>query len=137
MCLAIYVASDHELPTSEWDKDRPAFYLEPLSRAEAVRKRFRYEQVYYAGSHEGCGCGFSKDGLEDDEIDEHQRNYLALGQIVRDALAKDAKIQIFTCWEGSQSAQPESISSITPKILESPEYELKELELLDVHETNA
>ena len=137
MCLAVYLASNKPLPVIAWDEKAPAFYLEAIDEAEPVRAQFAYAHVYYAGSHEGCGCGFSKDGVADDEFEQHQQNYVALGRTVRDALDHGAELQIFTCWEGEQTNEPQSVLSVSPATLESPEYELQQLELLRVQETDA
>ena len=82
MCLAVYVASDSALPESKWNEHAPAFYLEAVPTSEVVRKQFCYSHVYYAGSHEGCGCGFSKDGRDSQELQQCQANYRALVGVV-------------------------------------------------------
>src|SRR4051812_45959015 len=59
MCMVVYIASDYPLPTSSWDEARPRFHVTELSeRDEPVRRQFSKPCAYYAGSHEGCGCGF-------------------------------------------------------------------------------
>ncbi len=70
MCMTIYIASEYPLPTSLWDEANPCFYVSALSeRDESVRRQFTKHWIYYAGSHEGCGCGFQYGqytGLEED-----------------------------------------------------------------------
>lgn len=132
MCLAVYLGSDHPVEEISWNKESPAFYVEEVNASEPVRKQFSGKYVYYAGSHEGCGCGFSKDGEPPEELAICQANYDALGAVIRTATQYGAKVQIFTCWEGDQADEPESVQAITLKALTEPSYELQQLELLNV-----
>jgi hypothetical protein len=133
MCLAVYVAADAPLPQSKWREAAPAFYLEEVPESESVRKQFRYRHVYYAGSHEGCGCGFSKDGRDTAELEKCQETYNALGAVLSAQASSGVKIELFTCWEGQQTAEPDERKVIAVEELLEPEFELKELALLSVH----
>ena len=132
MCLAVYFGSDHPVEEVSWVEERPAFYVEEVNATEPVRKQFSGKYVYYAGSHEGCGCGFSKDGEPPEELSRCQANYDALGEVLRTAIQQGARVQVFTCWEGEQAKEPESIQFITVNALTEPAYELQQLELLNV-----
>ena len=132
MCLAVYVATDAPLPVGQWDEHAPTFYLEAVPASESVCKQFRYPRVYYAGSHEGCGCGFFKDGKEGPELEQSQDSYRALAAALSSALQSGAKVQLFTCWEGEQTAAPESVANVTLEQLIAPDFELQQLSLLDV-----
>jgi hypothetical protein len=132
MCLAVYVAGDAPLPESRWNEHAPAFYLEPVPGSEDVCKQFRYRHVYYAGSHEGCGCGFSKDGRDNQELQWCQDNYRSLAGVLSDAVGNGTKVQLFTCWEGEQSTRPETIGVVTVEDLIEPQFELQQLSLLTV-----
>jgi hypothetical protein len=137
MCLAVYLASSQSIPTSEWNESTPAFYLQTTAEGEPARKQFSYPYVYYVGSHEGCGCGFSKDFDFGEDLDASQQDYAALGRLLRDATVRGAKLELFTCWEGEQSSEPESVSTITASEIEAQAYELRQLELLRVEEADA
>lgn len=137
MCLAVYLGSSLPLDVGSWDKENPKFYLERAAETELPRRRSIGKYLYYAGSHEGCGCGFSKDGEPPEELIKCQKNYDALASILDEALEKGAKLQIFTCWEGDQAEEPESIQSITPQNVREPAFELQELELLNVERARA
>lgn len=132
MCLAVYVASDALLPESRWNEQAPAFYLEAVPKSEDVCTHFRYRHVYYAGSHEGCGCGFSKDGRDIEELQRCQANYLALASALSNALLNGTRVQLYTCWEGEQTNRPESTGAVTVNELTEPEFELQQLSLLSV-----
>lgn len=133
MCLAVYVASHAALAESEWNEDAPAFYLERVPESEGVRKQFRYKYVYYAGSHEGCGCGFSKEGRDVQELEQCQQNYLSLAGVLAKAATVGTKLQIFTCWEGEQTVKPKATGVVTVEQLVEPEFELQQLSLLEVY----
>jgi hypothetical protein len=137
MCLAVYLASSNVLPPIAWDQDAPAFYLEPVPEGGEVHQQFSLPYVYYAGSHEGCGCGFSRSGETGEEIERHQANYAALARVLRATLSGGAKAELFTCWEGDQGTQPEISESVTPDELESSSFQLKELQFLRVVEDGA
>jgi hypothetical protein len=134
MCLAVYVAADAPLPESRWRESAPAFYLESVPESEGVRRQFRYRHVYYAGSHEGCGCGFSKDGRDDEELKKCQENYNALASVLSEHVRKGVGIELFTCWEGQQTAEPENRSAMAVEELLQPQFELKELSLLSLRD---
>jgi hypothetical protein len=130
MCLAIYIAADAPLPESRWNEHAPAFYLERVPESEGVRRQFCYANVYYAGSHEGCGCGFSKDGRDSQELEQCQQNYRSLAGVLSPAVRGGARVQLFTCWEGKQTADPETAGIIAVEQLVEPEFELQQLSLL-------
>jgi len=62
MCLEVYVGAKSKLPTFEFSKESPGFYIWELSDEKsiaAVKKILGYEHLYEVGSHMGCACGFS------------------------------------------------------------------------------
>jgi len=98
MCLAIYLAAAQELPTIAWDKANPSFHVIRLPKeAEAVRKHFHSEYVYYAGSTQGCSCAFNYEH-ESDSIVE-LTNYL------RNALICVNEVEIFACQTGTEAQE--------------------------------
>lgn len=131
MCLALYLASSQPLATSEWNENAPAFYLNAAD-GDLVCGQLSLPHVYYAGSHEGCGCGFLKEWKPDEELPPYQENYIALARTLREALARGAKLELFSCWEGDQDHEPQSVGSITPDELEELSFQLRELQLLRV-----
>jgi hypothetical protein len=132
MCLAVYFGTDQPVQEVSWNKDRPTFYVEEVNASEPARKQFSGKYVYYAGSHQGCGCGFSKDGEPPEELASCQANYNALAAVLRTAIQHGSKVQVFTCWEGDQTDEPESERSVTVRALTEPSFELQQLELLNV-----
>jgi len=132
MCLAVYLASDKPLTTNKWDESVPSFYLEAVAAGEPVTRRFQYQHVYYAGSHEGCGCGFSKDGRDDDELQLCQADYDQLGEAISRATQAGVRLQLFACWEGEQSLEPIAVGAVSATRLKDHSFELQQLHLLDI-----
>jgi hypothetical protein len=132
MCLAVYLASNIEVHPIAWNSAAPAYFLQPVVNDHAVRKQFSLQFVYYVGSHQGCGCGFSKDGEIGKERDLCQENYTTLGRTLREAICGGTPAELFTCWEGDQGEPPESIHSVTPAEIEEADFQLQELQKLVV-----
>lgn len=140
MCMMVYVASDHPLPTSAWDEARPGFYVEELSeRDEAVRGRFSKPCIYYVGPHECCGCGFEygqyeelEQGREESAAVEESRRLLS--EFLAAALRSQAEVELFACWDGDQAAMPEHRGQMIPSDLLRDRAHFREKELLVVSE---
>jgi hypothetical protein len=113
MCMTVYMASDYSLPTSAWDEACPTFYVRTLTEGdEPVRRQFSKPYVYYAGSHEGCGCGFQYgqyEGCEEDAaaLAAAQGSRRKLAEFLSLALQHQATVEVFACWDGDQGAPPE------------------------------
>lgn len=131
MCLAVYIATGCELADIPWNRESPAFHLSQVSAEDVLRKQFSLSNVYYAGSNEGCGRGFSK-GVDEEYRLVQQANYDALARVLRTALAKGGHAELFTCWEDDQGEKPEIRGAVTPSELEDPACQLEELQLLRV-----
>jgi hypothetical protein len=130
--LSVHIASDAPLPVSTWTPDARAFYLEAVAEDAPVRVRFSVPNVYFAGSHLGCGCGFQK-YEDDDERDKTQANYTALADVIRDVLSHTSSVEVFTCWEGDHGREPEFLESVSVSELILSEFELKERQFLRVN----
>jgi hypothetical protein len=131
MCLSVHIASNVPLPVSTWNPEARAFYLEAVPVDASVRERFSLPNVYVAGTHLGCGCGFSR-YENDDERDKTQANYTALAGVIRDALSQSSSVELFTSWEGDDVLEPEVLESVSVSKLLLPEFELKERQFLRV-----
>ena len=96
MCLALYLSASQELPVIAWDEMKPTFHVIRLPKgAEGVRKHFRSEYVYYAGSQQGCSCAFNYEHEYDSIIE--LRNYL------RNALICVEEVEMFACQAGAEA----------------------------------
>jgi hypothetical protein len=132
MCLAVFFASPNEAPLIEWKKDAPAFCVMDLTDNEQeVRNRFSYPYVYYAGSYEGCGCGFGMRHLDEDlkpdaediaEQKQSNADYLAFYQYIVSLLPEGGTIEIFVCWEGEHKEQIEATHRIRCDELKNDDF---------------
>ena len=93
--MALYLAASQELPVIPWDDTNQAFHVIHLPKsAEGVRKHFRSDYVYYAGSEQGCSCAFNY---------EHEYDsILALRNYLRNALICVNEVEMFACQTGAE-----------------------------------
>ena len=116
MCIAIYIAANTELPIVESDS---SFHTRSLvSKADGmVRKQFSGNHVVYAGSYEGCGCGFHKADLDElfpEEAAQARASLTRLAEYLSKALATGAAVELFSCWEGEQGNPPVRRGTLSP-----------------------
>lgn len=127
MCLAVYLASDKPLPLIEWSEKEPSFYVGELTKFDkSVKIQFEFPYIYYIGSHEGCGCGFFKEGREKEEVRRAEENYSQLVSYIKNAQSTGTKNQIYSCWEGDQDSDPEFRENIDLSCLTDKNFEFKE-----------
>jgi hypothetical protein len=137
MCMVVYVASEVPLATSEWSAQAPGFHVTPVGDADAVLARFSKPFVYYTGSHQGCGCGFQlneyftsdADRAEQDAVRESRRR---LADFLADALTRQPEVELFACWDGSESQEPVIRERIRPQDLLGARTRFEEGEFLVV-----
>jgi YgiT-type zinc finger domain-containing protein len=102
MCLALYLAASQELPVIAWDKRNPAFHVIRLPKeADAVRKHFRSDYVYYAGSAQGCSCAFNYEHESDSIVD--------LKNFLRNAMICVSEVEMFACQAGSEGQETQAM----------------------------
>jgi hypothetical protein len=133
--MAVYIASPSRLPLLAWREEQPAFYVEDAKADDPVRAHFSWPNVYYAGSHEGCGCGFAYDGVPgefDDETEQAKRRACveALRRYVLDATAI-GPVQLFACWEGEQGFPEKDRIHAEPAALGGEAFEFEQLRMLE------
>jgi len=127
MCLAVYLASNKPIPLVEWNDAAPRFNVVPITDDELlVKKQFRNQNVVYAGSHQGCGCGFFKEGASGEELLLVQANYDSFVRYLGELMSDGANIEIFCCWEGDQGSEPEFKERLSLAALGSESFEFKE-----------
>lgn len=98
MCLAVFLAAEHELPTVAWSQDRPGFNAGPVERfEESVRGKVSLPVVRSLGAHTGCGCGFLNDGAANGEDGRQSRE--ALAAYAAQAL-RSGPVELYVCWNG-------------------------------------
>jgi hypothetical protein len=140
--MVVYVASDYPLPTLAWDQANPRFHVTELpERAEPVRRHFSKPCVYYAGSHEGCGCGFQwgeYEGYgEEDDLPAKQDSRRRLADYLSVALQHQPAVEVYACWDGDEGLPADHTGRVHPRDLTRGRTFFRERELLVVSELDA
>jgi hypothetical protein len=148
MCMMLYVAADRPLPSIEWRKEAPEFYITSLPPAyEAVRRQFTKSFLYFAGAHTGCGCGFQyglhpvegegqwADNLREEEA-AGRNSVRRLSEYLSQVVAS-GEVELYSCWAGQETDQPEERASITPADIGGPVFSFKERQLLIVQQQSS
>ena len=128
MCYAVYIGTDHPLPTAAWDEMARKVYLTDLTeKDEPVRAWFSKPHLYYAGSHLRCGCGFFINSMVFTDNPEMMREYETSQQSTRtliamleQALATADTVEVFVTWEGRQAEPPVKRRDMVPQDLLAP-----------------
>ena len=135
MCVMIYIAADEPLPLVPWDEERPAFHVTDVpKRRRRVCKHFTKRYVYYAGSHERCGCGFQYGewpGEEEAEAEGYaasRQSRADLAEYLRQALRLVSEVELYACWVGHEPQAPSRAGSITPDDLTTSRTSFRERE---------
>ena len=139
MCKALYLASDRPLPESTWDEQNPGFYVEALPTSDAaVRRHFSKPHVYYAGSHEGCGCGFGYGDFGGPALDESdalgRRSLEQLFTFLRAQSQTAGPVEMYYCWEGDEDRAAKAAATVDLSTFRLPDdtYYLPERTKIDV-----
>ena len=132
MCLALYLFTERNLPESSWNKDDPKVFIEAVTTASNDRGALDWphgcKHVYYIGSYQGCGCGWSplSDYDEDDDRTRKLRDRSALIDIL---VASDVSTSSFVCcWEGDQGQPMRSPQFLSWAQIQDGTYEFAELQ---------
>jgi hypothetical protein len=137
MCMMVYLAADAPLRSVGWDESAPAFNTSAIAPdEERVRRQFSKPCVLYAGSHEGCGCGFQlgahPEHTEPAEAGLRRGSLHALAAYLRGELTRVGTIEVFACWDGDQEASPEHHRSLSPLDFETETFFFLQKELSTV-----
>lgn len=135
MCLALFVASDHELPLIPWDEAAPAFNVQPLSEhdGKVLTTHFSKRHARYLGGHSGCSCGFRYSAqASGDDADAVRENELgrasvaALRAYLQKAIETVGPLELYVCWEGDEGEDAEHALNVSPDHFGGEAFELPE-----------
>ncbi len=137
MCMMLFIGSKNPLPLIGFDEGIPAFHTKHLDKSElAAKQHFSVNYILYAGSSEGCGCGFKhalidkKDVwlnvVNDDLTDESRLNQQALLNYIKRFTQTEDLIEIFACWDGDFACPSEWKERITKETLVHENFYFKE-----------
>ena len=134
----VYLAADNPLPLIEWQENITPFCVTELSENEQiVKKQFTKPFIVYAGSFEGCSCGFSYDDEPCEDEDDTRRDTLARESVKQlseylSNVVKKGSVEIFACWDGDQSVEPEVRIVVTPSYFSGNEFAFGEKQFIEV-----
>jgi hypothetical protein len=107
----------------------------PADRA-AVAAHFATRVVRYAGSFEGCGCGYNSCFKHPWEPPTDPGTLERAGKesrrLLREYAEKHGVRQIYACWNGDEALAPESRTQIAPPALEDPTFPFTERVMLEI-----
>lgn len=118
MCLMLYIGTAEELPaTSSAD-----LRVESVGDGRhAVRQWFSQPVVQFVGAHTGCSCGFPSvfaearveyyEGmpLQSDDRAADLRSVRALLELVRQALVRVDRVELYPVADGDEPAPPKGV----------------------------
>lgn len=106
---------------------------------KAVAKPFNTKFVRYAGSFEGCGCGFNASYAPEwynrVEEDDHFLAGNESRRLLREHVEKNQIREIYACWSGDEDIDAETHLDITPEQITDPNFQIPERTLLRISES--
>ncbi|MDY7109512.1 MAG: hypothetical protein SYC29_12830 [Planctomycetota bacterium] len=137
MCYILFLGSDVPLPTSAWRKEAPAFFLSDTDPGSKVKRHFSTSHVYYAGSHEGCGCGFFYDQEDDpEEYEIRKASVRDLVSAIQLALRSAPKVELLVTWTGDEKKPPKRRLNMLPHELLGTKFPLDENDFVTIMESD-
>ena len=133
--MMVYLAADRPLRMIAWDESAPAFNTSALAPdEERVKRQFGKPHLIYAGSYQGCGCGFQlgqypAQHSEPAEIVQRRQSLHEFAAYLREELQRVGDVELFACWDGDQEASPEHHRTLTPSALETDGFFFLQMEL--------
>ncbi len=138
MCLNVFLAADRPLPILDRNPDEPVFHVRSASAQEtaAIRHAVRGRYLFYAGSHEGCGCGFlhhwatagghsSAEPHPGPKRESAARSTASLVEYLR-RTAAGGPVELYSCWQGDEAAHPLAEIALTPDSLDVSSFVVRE-----------
>ena len=114
----LHPSPDWEALKGDWPSSAPRLVIEELTQNDiAVRQHFDEEFVVYAGSFEGCGCGFNRctidENFEEDDKDLLESRISLESRFALSKYISEYRVTtIYGCWNGDESLPIISAASI-------------------------
>lgn len=114
MCLAVYIASDAELPLIPFVKGSSAIFTQAVPR-DCLPSYVRRPHVMYVGASGGCGCGFLTDGVGplSSAAVKTTRALSSFAQYTA-AAARASDLNVIACWMGDEDDEPIRAGDVIP-----------------------
>jgi len=126
----MYLFTNEELPESKWSEEHPGVWIQAAKEGDdrgALKWPHEQKRVYYIGSYQGCGCGWSPANEWDEPEDMHNK------QEDRDAFAElmmsinRTASWLVVCWEGDQGEPLLESKVISIQDIRNVHFEFEEL----------
>lgn len=113
MCLAVYIASDAELPLIPFVRGSSAIFTQSVAR-DCLPPHVRRRHVVNVGAYGGCGCGFLAEGVVPPSLaaEKVTRSLDSLAQYAATA-ARASDLDVIACWMGDED-EPTPAGDVTP-----------------------
>lgn len=140
MCFFLYLASNNELVTKEWNEENPEVVINTKNDISfGEKEKFTKKNIYFVSSLEGCGCGFRQKFdvefpyyLEVEQKIKKEKNQRQLFEVIKKILVNEYYIELFGCWDGDQESEIEFQREIKLDELSSETFYFQEKELIKV-----
>jgi hypothetical protein len=138
MCYAIYIGTDKEQDVKPFVEGATYLYFEKVGLEDAgILSKFSKPHVYFAGSYQGCSCGFVYDtenwddaDTEEPEGDDHRRSAQELVDFLKVA-TRTEDVEYYCCWDGDFNMPAETSKEINMNTIEVDNYfEITEREFI-------
>ena len=143
MCLAMYLFTYNNIDEREYDIENPKMFIKKMS----LKNEMSYDvvgtlkwnehngKIYYIGSYEGCGCGWSSikpcsyGKINKDEAKQKLYKKIIDRRILYTLLKSNNYngSYIIVCWEGDQGKEITKTTNISIEKIKKTNYEFFEL----------
>jgi hypothetical protein len=134
MCFYLYLGAESKQKLIPWDESDPQLCVEEVEKDDLVKlTAFSKPNIYYVGSHEGCGCGFRQEVdvtyAEHVDLRSKNKNQQALFSYVSGSLANESSIELYGVWAGDERRGVETKTEVNIIDLINEEFYFGEREL--------
>jgi hypothetical protein len=135
--MMVYIGASKPLLPVPWNENHPAFHVGEVVQEfrQVVQAQLGTPTVLYAGSYEGCGCGFQYGDedpefpAEEDQLEQKQESLIAFSSYLRAALHEVGEVRVLACWAGDEDSEPSHHRQLTPADLLRDDFYFLEGEL--------
>lgn len=138
MCVNVFIASDRKLPTVPWNPLEPSLYVRPVDELDQdLRDVFSKRHVYFVGSHEGCGDGFSfgvepVESPEDEERERKARDSVRRLAAYLESVAEKGPVELFAQWSSGPASRNGAAEVLDLTAFEEDSFSIPENRLMVV-----
>ena len=144
MCYAVYIGSNFQQKSGEWTENETVFYIQELhdeNEINGLRPKFSKTFIYYAGSYQGCSCGFAfhpaeeADSRNEDDQKEEIRQRASVEALIGfiKKLSSREMVEFYCCWEGDWEDPVESTDKINIDNITVENYLLTEKRFIRIY----